>query len=278
MIDWLQNSNYLVMSIQVVVTLLLVPIISFKRFNNTATSLGTEAYPSAEQDVKRCVKTASIYYWPLVGCAFVALAAMVGYAIYHSQELLNWDDQSGLMLMYLLAMIPVIVLTLFYKRLFTILKAHAGGKRTARLQPTSVMAYVSLPLFGMIVLANVIFIASVIHFSAQPFDGFAGYVNLLGLVFLDVVFAVIIFTVYRDNHSLSYLSPSMRDAFKRRAILINMVILLLALLHISLSLWVAGSELREFKIISQSIYLQVVLIITAIVLALPSQMFKKTAG
>jgi hypothetical protein len=57
-----------------------------------------------------------------------------------------------------------------------------------------------------------------------------------------------------------------------------MLILALAVFHISLSMWVQGTELVAFKIIIQSLYFQVVLVISAFSLTLPKSVFQNTTS
>jgi hypothetical protein len=161
-----------------------------------------------------------------------------------------------------------------HRHLFNIFKQHAGSKRTASLRVRTWKEYVSIPDLILVIIANVVFVATVIYFVKHPFDGFAGYANFLGLIALDAVFAFIIFILYRDNKTNGLESPEHRDALKKRIIHINMLILAIAVFHISLSMWVQGSELVAFKVIIQSLYLQIVLVITAFSLTLPKSVFQ----
>lgn len=124
------------------------------------------------------------------------------------------------------------------------------------------------------VIANAVFVVTVMYFVKHPFDGFAGYVNLLGLLVLDAVFAIIIVIIYRDNKIYGLAPPEHRDALNKRAIHINMLILVFAVCHISLSMWVQGNELAAYKIIIQSLYLQVMLVIVAFSATLPKSIFQ----
>ena len=275
MFDGLLQSHYFVMVLQITVTLVIVPLYSYKILSKTANEYGVRTYPKAVTEVQRLLYRSSKIYWGTVAFLLIFNGILVASAINKQGELLAWDDQSGIMIMYLLAMIPVVLMIFIHKRLFKILKTHAGGKRSASLQPKRLMNFISKPLLILIGLANLVFLGSVFYFVQHPFDGFAGYGNLIGLLALNLLFGGIIGFVFRDNKSGNFSHPDHRDAFKRKVIHINMLILALAVLHIALSLWVAGSELREYKILVQSIYLQMVLVITANMLTLPRAMFGK---
>ncbi|MBF7074151.1 hypothetical protein ISG33_12140 [Glaciecola sp. MH2013] len=277
MFDWLSQSNYLIMTVQLVVTLLFVPLLSYQIFSKTALNYGVGNYPEASKAVHQYLNKTKTPYWTMVGFLFAFVAVFVIQAIRNETELLNWDDQSGLLIMYLLAMIPVAAMMLIHKALFNIIKNYAGSKRTASLRPRKLQHYLSLPLLVLIAVANIVFVGTIVYFVANPFDGFAGYTNLVGLFVLNGVFFGIIWAVFRDDKTGNFSNPDHRDAFKRKAIHVNMLILAFALMHISLSIWIAGSELREYKLITQSLYLQLTLIIAASMLTLPRTMFKKNS-
>lgn len=274
MSDWLMQSNYMIMILQVLVTLVIVPVLSFKKLKNIANQYGLIRYPQAKSDVEQYLRVSQKRYWSSVVIVTTLVSFMLVHAIVNQTELLNWDDQSGLMLMYLLSMIPVVIMVLTHRHLFNIFKQHAGNKRTASLRVRTWREYVSIPNLVLVLIANLVFVVTVIYFVKHPFDGFAGYANLFGLIVLDALFTLIIVVLYRDNKTNGLESPEHRDALKKRAIHINMLILALAVFHISLSMWVQGTELVGFKIILQSLYFQVVLVITAFSLTLPKSVFQ----
>lgn len=272
------QSNYMIMILQVLVTLVIVPVLSFSKLKNIANQYGLVRYPQAKSDVEQYLRASQKRYWSSVVIVTLLVSLMLVHAIVNQTELLNWDDQSGLMVMYLLSMIPVVIMVLTHRHLFNIFKQHAGNKRTASLRVRTWKEYVSLPNLVLVLIANVVFVTTVIYFVKHPFDGFAGYANLFGLITLDAVFAFIIVVLYRDNKTNGLESPEHRDALKKRAIHINMLILALAVFHISLSMWVQGTELVAFKIIIQSLYFQVVLVISAFSLTLPKSVFQNTTS
>jgi multidrug efflux pump subunit AcrB len=122
MSDWLTQTNYSMMVIQVIVTLVLVPILSYRLLLSTANNYGTSRFPNASDDVKLWLKRASRQYWSVVAITLLIAGGIVLHAILYNSELLYWDDQSGLMVIYLIAMITVIVMVLLHKALFGVLK------------------------------------------------------------------------------------------------------------------------------------------------------------
>lgn len=275
MSDWVNYSNYSVMVMQVIVTLLLVPLLSVKKLNNIAKQYGLARYPDAKSDVDAFFRTSIKWYWLIVAVVFLITATMVLHALLNNIELLAWDDQSGLMLIYLLSMVPVLKMVLMHRKLFGIFKQHTGSMRSASLKVRKWQDYVSIPLLITIIIANVFFITTVIYFSKHPFEGFAGYFNLLGLFVLECIFLFIIIMVYKDNKTNGFHHPQHRDALKKRAIHINMLILAIAVFHVSFTMWLQGTDLSVYKILFQSLYFQVILILTAVSLTLPKSIFDK---
>jgi cbb3-type cytochrome oxidase subunit 3 len=64
--------------------------------------------------------------------------------------------------------------------------------------------------------ANIVFVATVSYFTEQPFDGFAGFYNLVGLLVINLIFIAIIFAVYRDNKTNILQQSEQRNALKKR--------------------------------------------------------------
>jgi hypothetical protein len=273
--DWLPQANYLLMLMQVVVTLILIPVLSYYKLTSLALNFGVNRYPQAEDDVKYCLTRACKLYWRSVACILLVVGAMLIHAIFNGTELLNWDNQMGVMIMYFLAMIPVVVMVFIHKRLFSVFKQHAGSIRSASLRVRRWQDYIPMPLLIIIGIANLVFIATVEYFVNHPFEGFAGYGNLLGLLFINGFFFAITFSLYKGKKTQSYYHPEHSDVIKKRAIQINLLILAFALLHISLSIWVQGSQLVEYKLIVQSLYLQLMIGLSSLVLTLPKSTFDK---
>jgi hypothetical protein len=57
MSDWLMQSNYMIMILQVFITLVLVPLLSIKKLVNIANHYGLVRYPNAKPDVEKVLIT-----------------------------------------------------------------------------------------------------------------------------------------------------------------------------------------------------------------------------
>jgi hypothetical protein len=59
MSDWLSQSNYLLMLMQVGVTLILIPVLSYFKLTTIALEYGVNRYPQSEAHVKECLAKAT---------------------------------------------------------------------------------------------------------------------------------------------------------------------------------------------------------------------------
>jgi len=136
MFDWL-------LILQVLVTLLVVPIFSFQRFKLVAKNYVDAYCVEAKNEVNAFVLKSSRTFFITVMILFIVGLTASLHAVIKQVELFRWDNQAGLMVLFFLAMIPVIVLSLDQKNLLKILKSYSGGKRTASLSPLPLRALIS---------------------------------------------------------------------------------------------------------------------------------------
>ncbi|MFC3093854.1 hypothetical protein DRW07_10270 [Alteromonas sediminis] len=275
--NWLSQTNYIMMFIQIFITLVVVPIFTFRHFSHQTQQCRAHLEDVDSVEVKQFQSKAAMMYWTSVGFAFGFTMIIVLTAFVKKTELLNWDNQTGLMLLFLIAMVPLLVIMGLHKKLLNLYKEKAGGKRYAALDNNSWKTYLSRPLLALVGVANITYTASVVYFSQHPFEGFAGYYNLLGQLILNAFFAAILYVIYRDNKSVNFSLPEHKERFKKRAMKINLLVLALALFQITLMMWVQGSGLIEYKLIIQSLYFQLVLVLTAITFKLPDAIFQQQA-
>ena len=274
MTTWLFQPTYLVMILQLIVSFTIAPLLSIYIINRVALKYGVRRYPHVGSEIASFLVIARRKFLRvLLPVAFVS-AAIVIHAIIMESELLAWDNQSGIMLLYLLAIIPVLFMGFLHKQLFDIVKKHTGSIRSASLVRRTLKEYLSLPALCLVVMANAVFIATVIHFNEHPFEGFTGNANLAGLVFLNLVFGMGVYLIFKDRNISAITRPEHRDNIRKRAILINLVILSVTLLHVSLNMWMSDPELHQYKLFSQSLFLQLVLIVTVYTFTLPNAMFR----
>jgi len=271
--NWLSQTNYMVMFLQVFITLVVVPFFTFKHFSNAVKQCSEHLATDDVTEVKQFRAKAATIYWTSVGFALGFTMIIVITAYLRKTELLNWDNQTGLMLLFLTAMLPLIIMLGLHKKLLNLFKEKGGRKRYASLDSNSFAKYVSRPLFALVGAANIAFTATVIYFSQAPFEGFAGYYNLIGQLILNGFFGIILFVIYKDNKSVNFSLPEHKKSVKKRAMNINLLVLALALFQITLMMWMQGTGLNEYKLIIQSFYFQLVLVLSAITFKLPRSIF-----
>ena len=269
MFESIIQQGYWYMFMQVVVTLLLFPFFNAKRFKDNANAYCARYYPEAKSELEKYKARSFTLLTIIVLSSFCVALAIVVYAYLHKIELLNWDNQAGLSVLFIIAMLPVATIAFMQKGLFSLFKKFADGKRIATLKQANWISYFAIPLLIILVLGQFLFIATVSYFAMHPFAGFAGYYNLFGLLLIDAVFIGVCYAIYNSKKMAAIKAPEERVAIKIKAIKINMIIWIVCIYHLSASMWVAGLELKELNLITQSLYLQVTIFLTAYATSLP---------
>jgi len=265
----LLQDAYWFMFLQVIVTMLIFPAFAFMRFSRIANAYCQAYYPSAKTDVERYKARCSRYIFSTASLCFLAGIAIVGRAFFTSSELFNWDNQAGMIVLFLIAMVPVAVITFVQKGVFTLLKQHAGSKRSASLRVQNWQDFFSKPLILLLIGGQFIFVGTIMYFVNHPFEGFAGYSNLFGLVILNAVFAASSYVIFHSKKLSAVQAPEQRFAIKVRAVRVNLIIWLVAIYYLSLSTWIAGLQIEGLKLLTQSFYFQLIIFLTAYTLSLP---------
>lgn len=269
MFDLMIQNVYWFMFMQVIVTFLVIPIVSFKRFAMIANAYCETYYPSAKSDVEdyKASRVKRLFIVCAV-CFFIGISVVI-HATVGTTELFNWDNQAGISVLFLLAMIPVAIMAFDQKGLFALLKQHSGSKRTASLSKQNWQEYYSKCLLSFLLVGQLVFIGTINYFAKNPFDGFAGYSNLVGLLIINLVFIATSVVLYRSKRMGAIQQPEQRKAIKIKALRINTIVWLVAIYHLSISMWIAGLQLEGLKLLTQTLYLQVILFLTAYTLSLP---------
>ncbi|MDT0595743.1 hypothetical protein [Glaciecola petra] len=269
MFELLIQNVYWFMFMQVIVTLLVIPIMSFKRFDMIANAYCETYYPSAKSDVEVYKASRVKRLFIISAVCFLIGISVVMHATVSTTELFNWDNQAGMSILFLLAMIPVAIMAFDQKGLFALLKQHIGSKRKASLSPQKWQEYYPKGLLSLLLVGQLVFVSTIIYFAKNPFDGFAGYSNLIGLLIINLVFIATSLVLYRSKRMGAIQEPEQRKAIKIKAIKINTLVWLVAIYHLSISMWIAGLQLEGLKLLTQSVYLQLIIFLTAYTLSLP---------
>jgi hypothetical protein len=278
MFDFIIQNNYWYMFVQVMVTLLIFPIVSFKRFVQTANAYCDAYYPGAKKDIEK-YKAASVKKVLTIAslCLLVGIVVVL-HASFNVTELFNWDDQAGLMVLFVLAMVPVATITFVQKGLFNVFKKHSGSKRSASLRQQKWQDLYHKPSVLLLVAGQFVFIGTVSYFANHPFLGFAGYINLAGLLLINGIFAASSYAIYRNNKMGAIQVHEQRQLIKARAVRVNLIVWIIAIYNLSFSMWIAGLGLNELKLILQSVYFQLIIFLTAYTLSIPNPVASKNTS
>lgn len=257
------QSAYWFMLVQVIVTLLVFPKINTQRSMDAIKSYLLVYYPEAEKEVKQYLAKRLPMVWLAVALCFTLAMIIVLSAFVYETELFNWDNQAGLIVLFFIGFAPVLALTIVQRGIFQIFKQYTGGVRTASLQPRSYLHYFPKPMLVFLVFTQFLFVATVAYFIAHPFDGFAGAGNLLGLLFLNLIFVLVSYVILTTNKLVTVKDATQREIIKSKGIKINLAIWIIAVLQLSVSMWLTGLDMKEYSLFAQSIYFQIILFLSA---------------
>lgn len=194
----------------------------------------------------------------LAGIALV----LVG-LLWPSEEMLDWDSDSILVIYLLLQYSPMIIAATAGFTYFNLMrKADSRSTRKAELRRRSVLDFVSPAVLGLAIFVYVAFVVLIVYVRQFDFPWFGGYVNIAGLTAMNLVFAGVIV------HNLYGKKKDPYQAYEDRARQIGVTIRglvwtsMLATGFIALSIGLAAFELRHLQPISLSLYFQVLAVIT----------------
>jgi hypothetical protein len=269
MFIYLSENPYWIMLAQVLVTLALAPLLSLIRFRESAALNALRDIPEAQPELKKQIKSSSVILSTVSAFCLAFAMGVVIVAMKNQTELFNWDNQSGLMILFFLAFIPILSIALKHKQLYSIIARYQQNIRTASLRPHSPIMLLSKPLLTLVALGHIAAIGAIIYFAQVPFDGFAGYANFWGIVLLDAVFITSTIVIFRNNKMTNIKNPEHRYTLKGKMMNLNILIWSFALFNMPLSLWTSSMEIEGLKLFAQSAYLQLMILLMAYFFALP---------
>ena len=159
-------------------------------------------YPVSIDTVEKALRT----YRNLNTVALLAGFALVLIGVSSpSEEMLNWDSQSVLLIYFFLQVSPVILVARTGVKYFRLMRnAHSRTTRTAELHPRRLFDFVSPTFVGVAILTYITLLLLILYIRQNPFPGFAGYVNIFAVTALNMALAAIgyaaIFAPRRDPH------------------------------------------------------------------------------
>lgn len=254
--DWFTLTFNMTVVLQFLITAIVVPILLSKLYRTRIAELETSngLYESSKKRLVAFQASAAIMA--------ILICGVIGQAILNKQELFNWDNQAGLTVLFLLAYLPILVLMQLEKQL----NVSSLSVRKASLIRQTWRDFIPTGAIALIVISQLSFVATTIYFVYHPFEGFAGLANLIGLVFIDAVMIGAIAYCLNGRFLQGIEDFDERTSAKQVGVNINLFIWILAVFHISLSLWLAGLDMRQFSLILQSFYFQICFVASVLTL------------
>lgn len=259
---WESNSLfYIIVLCQIVVTLVLVPrLIKANLVNSFKPYLDEQDERlklSLEQALSKLIK----HYLIICNLLTVITTSFVIQAWHAQTELLNWDNQAGVVLLSLMAASTIVFISVGLHKCRKITLQFSQNVRRASLKVRRWQDYLPYNLIAIIVLVQAALIGSVFYFMSNPFDGFGGAANFIGISVLNGIFIFCIANLLTKNSWPTGITEQQKHISKLRGIKISCLVWLLASIYLMISLWLSASALKDFQLLSQSIYMMVILLI-----------------
>jgi peptidoglycan/LPS O-acetylase OafA/YrhL len=217
-------------------------------------------YPIEDKSIKTKLKTFTFInaLVVIIGLGILAISITNG-----NDDLLGWDDKAVLVSFLMLQYLPMLY---FGVQSFTYLKLmrkkSESEDRSANLQPRKFLNFVSKPLITTAISSYFLCVLTVIYFVQNPFDGFAGLVNILGVT---VIYAGLAFGIYQKLYGKKRNPLQTSEDRSIETIVVIKLLVLTAIcssLYLSISLILASMDLRDLGNVIYSLYLQIFIIYT----------------
>jgi hypothetical protein len=176
-----------------------------------------------------------------------------------ADELLGWDSQSVSSFYFMLQMAPLIwvaIISTNYAKLLR--KLNQGPSRKAQLSPRKLTDFIGKNYLYALAIGHITYIALIWYLVQHPFDGFAGYINLLGLATIDLIFAggIYYYVYYQKPDPLQPEQVRIRDT--RRTVYLFVLSGMAVLIKLSVDLILSALDMRDYQDIVSCIYFQLI--------------------
>jgi hypothetical protein len=176
-----------------------------------------------------------------------------------ADELLGWDSQSVSTFYFMLQMAPLIWVAIISTKYGNLLrKLNQQPKRKAQLSPRKLTDFIGKGYLYGLAIGHVLYIVLIWYLVQHPFDGFAGYINLLGLAVIDLIFAGGIYHYVFAKKPDPLQSDDVRIQDTRRAVLLFVVSGIAVLIKLSVDLILSALDMRDYQDIVSCIYFQLI--------------------
>jgi len=178
-----------------------------------------------------------------------------------TQEMLNWDTQSVIIIYWMLQFIPYGYAAIISQQYFSLMRAqNTETKRRADIQPRRLFNFISPLIVIFATVIYLVFIIMVVYFVQHPFDGFAGYWNILFVTLMNAFLAFSIFNILYRKKSDPHQGKV--DSNFRIRITISLLVLISigGTLFIGSAFVLSALDLRHITDIVHSFYFQLIIL------------------
>jgi hypothetical protein len=176
-----------------------------------------------------------------------------------ADELLTWDNQAVIAFYFMLQAAPSIWATMLGLDYAKKMRQHNQGTiRKAALAPKRLGQFMSASGLLFVTLSQAFYLVIVLYFVQNPFEGFAGYTNLFGLILIDTFFgALIYYTIFvKKGDPLQPRDNQLKDTVRTARILF--IMLIAVTVKISIDLLLSGLDLRSYQDIMTCLYFNLI--------------------
>ena len=217
-------------------------------------------YPVPIDTVEKALRT----YRNLNTVALLAGFALVLIGVSSpSEEMLNWDSQSVLLIYFFLQISPLIFGARTGVKYFRLMRnTRSRTTRTAELHPRRLFDFVSPTFVGVAILTYITLLLLILYIRQNPFPGFAGYVNIFAVTALNMALAAIgyaaILAPRRDPHQ------AYEDRLRQIELVVKTIVLtsIVANTFLAMTFVLPALGLRDFTDMFSMLYYQLCAVIS----------------
>jgi hypothetical protein len=251
---------YTTYALQIAVISVIVPLWISQRLRQMLSEHPPADYPKLYPvSPARIDRTLSTFAWLNALVVLMGLA-ILGHVVFSQQEeLLGWDNQGALIVYFLLQYLPFVYLGSQGFRYHQMMRQlNSSARRQASLHPRTLSDYVPKTWFFIIGISALAYVGTVVYIAQQPFEGFAGYWNILYVCLLNLFFWVMIRAQLsgrkQDPHQ------SHHDRLQQQRLICQVLVIgwLMANLFLTTNMWLAKLDMRDLNVVIQSLYFTVI--------------------
>lgn len=259
---WDENLLYLVFFSQILLISAFLPRIVLTQIKQVLAQYPPSTHNKLYPMPIELINSYARRFWQLnVAVVIIGLSILLEKIYSGSDEMLNWDTQSVITIYWLLQFLPYAFAGFITQQYLALMRAkNTDSKRRADMQPRKLSNFVSPIMLGCAVLLYLIFIAMVIYFVQHPFDGFAGYWNILFVTLMNACLGFSIFNMLYRKKSNPH--EEKNDSNFRAKITINFLVLISigGTLFIGSAFVLSAFDLRHITDIVHSFYFQLIVL------------------